>query len=201
MEISIFLKRIFKMERKTNIKRLVLTAVMIALAVVLSMVKIFKMPLGGSVTLLSMLPIALISVEYGISWGLTASFAYSLVQMGLDMAEVFSWGLSPMAIVGTIALDYILAYSAIGISGVFRKKGVVGICIGIALALTLRFIFHVISGTIIFDIWMPEEWNNPFIYSVCYNGLYMLPELVFTMIGTVILFKLPQFNKLISAKE
>ena len=48
---------------------------------------------------------------------------------------------------------------------------------------------------------MPEEWNNPFIYSVCYNGLYMLPELVFTMIGTVILFKLPQFNKLISAKE
>ena len=125
------------MERKTNIKRLVLTAVMIALAVVLSMVKIFKMPLGGSVTLLSMLPIALISVEYGISWGLTASFAYSLVQMGLDMAEVFSWGLSPMAIVGTIALDYILAYSAIGISGVFRKKGVVGICIGIALALTL----------------------------------------------------------------
>ena len=64
------------MERKTNIKRLVLTAVMIALAVVLSMVKIFKMPLGGSVTLLSMLPIALISVEYGISWGLTASFAY-----------------------------------------------------------------------------------------------------------------------------
>ena len=189
------------MERKTNIKRLVLTAVMIALAVVLSMVKIFKMPLGGSVTLLSMLPIALISVEYGISWGLTASFAYSLVQMGLDMAEVFSWGLSPMAIVGTIALDYILAYSAIGISGVFRKKGVVGICIGIALALTLRFIFNVISGTIIFDIWMPEEWNNPFIYSVCYNGLYMLPELVFTMIGTVILFKLPQLNKLISAKE
>ena len=117
--------------------------------------------------------------------------------MGLDMAEFFSWGLSPMAIVGTIALDYILAYSAIGISGVFRKKGVVGICIGIALALVLRFIFHVISGTIIFDIWMPEEWNNPLLYSVCYNGLYMLPELLFTMIGTVVLFKIPQFNKLV----
>ncbi len=187
------------MERKTNIKRLVLTAIMIALATVLSMVKIFKMPLGGSVTMLSMLPIALISVEYGIKWGMTASFAYSLVQMGLDMAEVFSWGLSPLALIGTIAIDYILAYSSIGLAGMFRKKGVAGVCTGIAIALILRFIFHVISGTIIFASWMPEEWNNPLLYSVCYNGLYMLPELVFTMIGTVILFKIPQFNKLVSS--
>lgn len=186
------------MQRNTNIKRLVLTAILIALATVLSLVKIFEMPLGGSVTLLSMLPIALVSVEYGVGWGMAASFAYSLVQMGLDLAKVFSWGLSPAAIIGTIVLDYILAYSAVGLSGIFRKKGVVGICIGIAIALILRFIFHVISGTVIFDIWMPEEWNNPLLYSVCYNGLYMLPELVFTMIGTVILFKTPQFNKLIS---
>lgn len=115
------------------------------------------------------------------------------------MAEVFSWGLSPLALIGTIAIDYILAYSAIGLSGIFRKKGVAGVCTGIAIALILRFIFHVISGTIIFASWMPEEWNNPLLYSICYNGLYMLPEIVFTMIGTVILFKIPQFNKLVSS--
>ena len=190
-----------QMERKTNIKRLVLTAIMIALATVLGMVKVIQMPLGGSVTLLSMLPIALISVEYGIKWGLTASFANALVQTGLSIAKVFSWGLSPLAVVGTIVFDYMLAYFVIGLSGMFRKKGIWGICIGIAIAITLRFICHVITGALIFDIWMPEEWSNPWLYSVCYNGLYMLPEMVFTMIGTVILFKLPQFNKLISAKE
>lgn len=181
-----------------NIKRLVLTAVLIGLATALSLIKIWQMPLGGSITLLSMLPIALISIEYGVKWGMTGAFVYSLIQMFLDLAAVLSWGLSPAAIVGTILLDYILAYTSIGLAGVFRKKGIPGICGGVFLALFLRFVFHLISGTIIFDIWMPEGWANPFIYSVCYNGLYMLPEMVLTMAGAVILFKTPSFTRLVS---
>ncbi len=145
-----------------------------------------------------MLPIVLISIEYGISWGLVGAFVYSLVQLGFDFASVMSWGLSPAAIVGTILLDYILAYTAIGVSGIFRKKGVAGICIGIFIALCLRFVCHLISGTIIFDIWMPKEWSNPLLYSICYNGIYMLPELVLTTIGAVILFKIPSFSKLVA---
>lgn len=186
-----------KSNTSTNVKRLVLTAVLIGLGTALSLVKILQMPLGGSVTLLSMLPIALISIEYGVGWGLTGAFIYSLIQMALDLAAVLSWGLSPVAIVGTIALDYILAYTSIGLAGMFRKKGIVGIGAGVFLALFLRFVFHLISGTIIFDIWMPEGWANPFIYSVCYNGLYMLPELILTMAGSIILFKTPSFNKLV----
>lgn len=187
-----------KSNSSTNVKRLVLTAMLIALAAALSLVKIWQMPLGGSITLFSMLPIVIISIEYGVGWGMAGAFIYSLVQMAFDIGAVLSWGLSPVAVVGTILLDYILAYSSLGISGVFRKKGVLGICAGVFIALLLRFICHLISGTIIFDIWMPKGWLNPFVYSVCYNGLYMLPELVLTMGGAVALFKAPSFNKLLS---
>ena len=183
----------------TNIKRLVLTAVLIGLGTALSLVKIWQMPLGGSVTLLSMLPIALISIEYGVGWGLTGAFIYALIQMGLDLAAVLSWGLSPLAIVGCIAFDYIFAFTAIGLSGLFRKQGIVGICSGVLIAIFTRFVCHLISGTVIFDIWMPEGWANPFIYSVCYNGAFMLPELVMTMAGAILLFKAPSFNKLMSS--
>ena len=186
------------MEKNTNIKRLVLTAVLIGLGTVLSLVKIWQMPLGGSITLLSMLPIALISIEYGVGWGLCGAFVYSLAQLFLDLGAVLSWGLTPVALVGTFALDYILAFTSIGLSGIFRKKGVGGICAGVFIALFMRFVFHLISGTVIFGIWMPEGWSSPFIYSVCYNGLYMLPEMVLTMIGSIIVFKTPAFTKLLS---
>ncbi len=186
--------------KKTNVKRLVLTAVLIGLATVLSLIKVYQLPLGGSITLLSMLPIALISIEYGISWGLVGAFAYSLIQFGFGIGEgLFGWGLSPVALIACIVLDYILAYTAIGVAGVFRKKGTVGIISGVAIAIALRFVFHLLSGALIFDIWMPEEWSNPWLYSVVYNGSYMLPELIFTVIGSVVLFKTPQFAKLIES--
>lgn len=187
-----------KSNQSVNIKRMVLTAVLIGMGAALSLIKLWKMPLGGSVTLLSMLPIALISIEYGIGWGLTGAFAYSMIQLALDLSEVLSWGLSASALIGCFLLDYIFAFTAIGLSGLFRKKGVVGICSGIGIALLIRFICHLISGTIIFDSWLPEGWANPFIYSVCYNGTFMLPELGMTMAGAVALFKVPGFNKLVS---
>ena len=181
-----------------NLKRLVVTAIMIALGTALSFIRI-QMPLGGEITLLSLVPIALISIEYGVTWGLFGAFVYSLIQMGIQLSLIFTWGLSPAAVVGTIVLDYILAYTAVGLSGLFRKKGIPGVCAGIAIALLTRFVLHVISGTIIFDVWMPEGWSNPFVYSLCYNAVYIVPEMVLTMIGSVILFKTPSFNKLVDS--
>lgn len=187
-------------QRKNKTKRIVLTAILIALATVLSMIKVYQLPLGGSITLLSMIPIALISIEYGIKWGITGAFAYSLIQLGFGIGEgLFGWGLSPIALVGSIVLDYLLAYTALGLSGVFRKKGSWGICIGTALAVCLRFCCHLLSGAVIFDIWLPDGWSNPWIYSLVYNGSYMLPELVFTVIGSIILFRTPQFSKLVES--
>ena len=187
-------------KQNTNTKRMVLTALCISLATVLSMVKVWKMPLGGSVTLLSMLPIAMLSIEYGIKWGLSSAFLYSVFQFFLDFGEVLSWGLTPAILIGTIIFDYLLAYTALGISGVFRSKGLKGICSGILISLLIRFTSHIISGTILFANWCPEGWNA-LIYSICYNGAYMLPEMIATMIGASVMFKLPQINKLMCGDE
>lgn len=179
---------------------MVTTAVMLALATALSLVKIFQMPLGGSVTLLSMLPIAMLAIEYGTGWGLVSAMLYSLIQLTLDLGSVMSWGLTPGVLVGCIVFDYVLAFTSIGLSGLFRTKGYKGICLGIFVALFVRLISHIISGTIFFASWCPEGWNV-FLYSVCYNGAYMLPEMIFTMIASVLLFRLPQINKLMAGDK
>lgn len=181
-------------KKSTTLVQMTTSAILIALAAVLSLIKIWYMPLGGSVTLLSMLPIVLISIRYGIKWGFFCSFLYSAVQIALDISGLMSWGMTAEIWVGCLVFDYILAYGILGIAGIFRKKGSVGICIGIALALILRMLSHFISGTIFFDEWCPEGWNV-YLYSLAYNGAYMLPETLFTMIAAVMIFKIPSFKK------
>lgn len=190
-----------KSKKKSSTERLVVTAVLIGLATALSMITLYKLPMGGSITLLSMLPIIIISVKYGVGWGLTGAFAYSLIQLGLDIGNgLFAWGLSPIGIVGSIFLDDIIAYTVLGFSGMFRKKGVPGICAGVFITVFVKFICHFVSGGLIFGSFAPDIFSNGWIYSLAYNGSYMLPELIFTMIGSVILFKTPQFAKLVENK-
>lgn len=181
--------------KKVNIKRLTMSAVMIALSAALSMVKVFEMPLGGSVTLLSMLPVCMLSIMYGCRWGLFSAFVYSLSQLAMGIAGVLGWGLTPAALVGCIAFDYIIAFTVLGFSGLFRRHGVPGYIGGIALAIGFRMISHIISGVIFFASWAPEGWN-PFVYSLSYNGAYMVPEFVFTFAGAVLLLKEPHTAKL-----
>lgn len=169
--------------KRSNLYLLVEGAVMIALATVLSLIRIYKLPLGGSITLLSMLPICLFSIRRGIKWGVGASFVYSVIKLMLDLSEVLSWGLSSLALIGCFVFDYIIAFTVIGLAGMFRSRGKTGMIIGICVALFLRFCSHLISGTFIFDTWLPEEWSSPFLYAIVYNGSFMLPELVLTGIG------------------
>lgn len=192
--------------RKTKISKLTLSAIFIALATVLSLIKVVKMPLGGSVTLLSMLPIVMISIMLGLKWGLGSSFVYSLIQLilGITLDGLLGWGLTPVMLIGTIFLDYIIAFSVLGIAGAFSKKGYAGICIGVALALLLRFVSHFISGFIIFteleqfELFGNMFVNRPVLYSLSYNGFYMLPELIITVIGASVLFNLPQIKKIMN---
>jgi len=186
-------------QKKTNIHRLVTSSVLLALAVVLSMIKVYKLPLGGSVTLFSMLPVCIISLKYGIKWGFVCSFLYGAVQFGINLGEVMSWGLDLRMWIGCIVFDYLLAYGILGLSGLFRNKSLPVMMSGVALAVLLRFVCHFISGAIFFDIWMPEEFNNPHFYSLVYNGSYMLPELIFTTIGAGVLFGAPIMKRLIKA--
>jgi Predicted membrane protein len=164
---------------KTRI--LVECALLIAMSTVLSLVKVYQLPLGGSITLLSMLPVCMISVRHGLKWGFASSFVYALIQIALDLGSLMSWGLTPVMWVGSLIFDYVIAFGILGLSGIFTKKGKTGVLLGVALALFLRFVSHVISGTIFFAVWMPEGWNNPFLYSIVYNGSFMLPEIIFTM--------------------
>ncbi len=182
-------------------------AIMLALAIVLSLVTPFQklLPFGGSITLVSMLPICIYSIKYGIGNGFALSFLFALFQLGHGIIKdgIFGWGLDPIMLVGCIMFDYIIAYTVLGISGVFRRKGMTGWLCGTALALFLRFVSHFLSGVVIFAstgrIWEELDFvaENSIVYSLVYNGAYMLPEIVLTVIAAFILFSIPQTRKLI----
>ena len=183
------------MKKQGTIYNITLSAVMVALGTALSFVKVWEMPLGGSVTLLSMLPIVMVSCMLGVKWGLASSFVYAAIQLFVDLGKVLSWGLTPAMLIGTLLFDYIIAFTVLGLAGLFVKKGYYGVLGGTALAVALGFVSHFVSGYVIFrnleqfSIFGNVFTNKPFLYSVAYNGFYMLPELVLTLIGTAILFK------------
>lgn len=189
------------MTRNKNVRILAECAIMIALASVLSLIKIppILFPnFGGSITLFSMLPICVIAIKYGLGWGLGTAFVYSAMQLmfGITIDGVLGWGLTSAFLVGTIFFDYLIPFTALGISGMFRKKGIPGIITGISIALLIRWICHIVSGTIFFASW--SLWENPFVYSIAYNSTYMVPELILTVIGAVLLYRVKSLNKIIA---
>ena len=110
--------------KNEKVLTLVEGAVMVALATVLSFVKIVHLPWGGSITLLSMLPIIVFSIKRGVANGLAASFVFALIQFIQGCADgLFGWGLTPVALVACIFIDYIFAFTVLGLAGIFRKYG------------------------------------------------------------------------------
>ena len=191
------------MNKSSKTKILVEAAIMIALATVLCYIRIIKLPWGGSVTLLSMLPIVIFSIKHGVKHGMFASFVFSLIQFGQGVMDgLFAWGLTPAMLIACILLDYIGAYSVIGIAGVFRNKGFPGWIGGTILAVFLRYVVHFLSGVVIWhsigSIWEGFSTDNEVLYSLVYNGAYMLPEMIFTLIGAIALLKIPQTKKIIT---
>ncbi len=195
-----------KENKKQYIYKLTVASIFIALATVLSLIKIFSVPLGGSVTLLSMLPIIMLAFMLGFKWGMGCAFVYSLIQLllGITLDGLLGWGLTPVMLIGTIVLDYILAFSVLGFAGIFQRKGTVGMIFGTATVIFARFICHFISGFVIFkeleqfEVFGKIFTGRPTLYSLCYNGLYMLPELVITVVVAAVVFNLPQIKKMMS---
>lgn len=188
-------------------KVLVEGAAMVALATVLSFISIFKLPWGGSVTLLSMLPIVLFSIRRGVKAGLSVSLTYALLQLfqGIIKDGLLGWGLTPGLLAGCIFLDYLVPFALLGLAGLFRKKKLPGWVGGITLVIVLRYLSHVLSGVVIFHsagmLWETFSTDNSVLYSTLYNGCYMLPELVFTLAGAVALLKAPQTSRLLLKEE
>ncbi len=156
---------------KLTTKQLVFSGVAVALAMVTSMLKLFEMPMGGSVTLLSMLFIVLIGYWYGPYAGITTGMAYGLLQFVIE--PVF-YTLPQMLV------DYPLAFGALGLAGFFCKKKY-GLQIGYIVGVLGRFVFAFLSGVLFFASYAPEGMNAA-VYSASYNGSYLLAEAVITLI-------------------
>lgn len=148
-----------------TIKQLAFCAMAIALGTVLSNIKIFHFPYGGSVTLLSMLVICLPGYFFGLGAGLMTGLAYGVLQLLIDPYVLF-----PLQLI----VDYFLAFGALGLSGLFSnaKNGLVK---GYIAAVLGRYVFAVISGWIFFGAYAWEGWA-PLPYSLAYNATYIFAE-------------------------
>jgi thiamine transporter len=174
-------------------RRLVEAGVFIALATVLSVIKLYQMPMGGSVTLVSMLPILIFGYRNGFKWGLGTAFAYGVIQLLLDIGVVVSWGLTAQALAASFILDYLTAFTALGLAGLFGK-GFWKFITGSLFAVSLRFASHVIAGVVAYSSFMPEEWGSPWIYSLAYNGSFLLPDFAICIaVGSLIYIPLKKF--------
>ena len=156
---------------KLTTKQLVFSAVALALAIVCSMIKFADLPMGGSITLFSMLFIVLIGYWYGPYVGIMTGVAYGLLQF---VMEPIFYTIPQMLI------DYPLAFGALGIAGFFYKKKF-GLQIGYIAAVIGRYIFACISGVVFFWSYAPEGMN-PVVYSLGYNASYLVPEAIVTLI-------------------
>lgn len=197
--------------KRNSTKILVDGALMLALAIVLSLITPFQrlLPFGGSITLVSMLPLCVYSIKYGIGRGMGVSFLYAVFQFiqGTVRDGLFGWGLTAGMLTACILFDYLIAYTVIGLAGIFRKKGLGGWITGVSAAMLLRFASHVISGVYVFaatgKIWDDLDFiaENKYIYSIVYNGAYMVPEIILTVLMTVILFKVPQVRRMLTSDD
>ena len=183
---------------------------------------------GGQITIVSMLPVVLIAYRHGVKWGLVASFTYALLEMAIGIKTVsaaflpgyFGDGTMIVNAIIMCLLDYIVAYSLLCLGGVFRnsiKKPGISLMCGSLVALGARYLAHVASGYILFSGWAEwyftqegfPAWGAELVqalspemlgltYSAVYNGMYMVPEMVFTAIAAVIIARIPGIVKKIS---
>lgn len=218
--------------KKQKLYWLVESALMIALGIVLELVSkmiIPEMPFGGQVTIVSMLPVILVSWKYGIAKGLVTGFVYSLIEMMLGAKTISAAflpveedGLGIWGAILMLVLDYIVAYTVLGLASMYKKaikKNWVSLALGAFTVLVLRYASHIASGYILYGAW--AEWFftqegfyawgqtilNKFsgnmlslVYSVIYNGFYMIPEIIITTIVAAVAGKIPQITSVKNAK-
>lgn len=177
------------MSKRNNTRVLVECALMIALSTVLSEVKI-DLPMGGGVTAFSMVPIAIAACRHGTGWGMLTAFTYSVLQMFMGLSNVL-YCKTLLTQVLCILLDYIVAYSVLGLTCAFSKpfgnKPAAYAC-GVSIAVFLRFICSFLSGMFLWGEYAPAD-TPVWLYSLTYNGGYMLPELIITAFGVFVLQK------------
>ena len=212
-------------------RRLTESAMLLAVAIVLELLsKMFipEMPFGGQITLVSMLPVVLISYRHGVKWGICSGFAYALLEMAIGTKTVmaafqpgyFGDGVLIVNALIMCLLDYVVAFTVLGLGGAFRNKiqnSGVALMTGSLVALGARYVTHIASGYILFAgyaEWFFTQEGFPawganlvetlspellgFVYSVVYNGMYMIPEMILTAVVALLLARVPKIVTKIS---
>ncbi|HIZ54892.1 MAG TPA: energy-coupled thiamine transporter ThiT [Firmicutes bacterium] len=187
-----------------NIRKISISAVLLALGFVLSFIKI-PMFTGGSITFFSMVPIVLLAYMYGTPWGLLCGGIHGLLQIiegGLDAPPVpsaFNYFLVFM-------LDYLLAWALVGLAGLFRKISKnPAVCLGVGgiVGVFGRFICSTLSGILIWSVYYPE-WApgiGMLIGSAGANLLTLGPEMVITAVGACIIGCIPYLKKIMEKER
>ena len=208
-------------------KRLTESAMLLAIAIVLEFISkliIPEMPFGGQVTLVSMLPVVLISYRHGVKWGLVSGVTYAFLEMAIGFKTVsaafqpgyFGDGTLIVNALVMCLLDYLVAFTVLGLGGMFRgrMKAVPALICGSLVALGLRYVTHILSGYILFSGWAEwfftqdgfPAWGAQLVqslsptalgwtYSAVYNGFYMVPEMICTAIAAGVIAKVPGIVK------
>lgn len=172
----------------SRLRVLVECALMVALGTVLANIKIFTLANGGSITLLSMVPFIVVSYRHGIKWGLFTGFVNSLLQMLTGFYAPPSQSI--LAFLGTILLDYVLAFCCLGLaSGIGKVFGnPMGSIVGGTITVCfLRFLCSFFSGVLIWGS-IADGWAA-WLFSLQYNASYMVPETILTTVGMVLLYR------------
>lgn len=217
------------MKSQQTTRRLVTSAMLIAVASVLALVSEFipflHLRFGGTLTLASMLPIILISYMYGLKWGLGSAAVYAVIQIFMGFKTVAALFTpdsdSYMALwmaICVVLLDYFLAYTSLGLGGIFARKkgGCLRLVLGGVVAQVICYAFHVLSGFLFYGAW--ADWfftesaakdlaisgwimehlsgrGLALLYSLIYNALYMLPEIVLTAAVAALIYRIPAVSK------
>ena len=214
--------------KPSKTRRLTESAMLLALAIVLEVAAkliIPELPFGGQITFAAMLPVVAISWRHGLRWGFVAAFAYALLEMAIGMKTVsaaflpgyFGDGAMIFKALLMCLLDYVAAYTMLGLGGLFRsriKSPGLSLLLGCLVALLARYLMHILSGYILFAeyaAWFFTQdgfpaWGQQLVsslspnalaltYSAVYNGMYMLPELVITALLSLPVAKLISRSK------
>ena len=159
-------------------------AIMVALAQALSYLKFMQLPNGGSLTP-AIFPIVFFALRWGLGQGLLAGFAFGLLQLIFDGA--YAWGWQSML------LDYLVAFTVLGLAGLGRGREK-GIFLGTVLGGAARFVVHWVVGATVWAMYMPDAFfgmtmTSPWLYSLLYNGFYMLIDTLLCLVIFALLFR------------
>ena len=170
---------------RMHLRALCESAIFVAIAVVLNMIRINILPQGGSLMLI-LIPLSVLSIRWGLGWGLASGLVFGLIKA--IMGGGFAWGWQ------SLLLDYFLSGTVVGLAGLFYRQGSWRAVLALIVGGVAQYIVHWLAGALIWAEWMPPEFLgmpmvNPWVYSLLYNGLYMVPNILICAVILAVLTK------------